>query len=639
MALPEIKILISASADGVKRGVAVASGQLEKLDGVSDTLARNFQNLGDRLTSLGKKMSVISAGIVGVGTAAFMLTKNVAEMADGIGDAAQAAGVSTDYFQEMKFALGQVADATQEDVAKGLAAMNRKLGEAAEGSKSAIAGFERIGISAADIANGTVTTEQAMDALVQTLGGIKDPATAAAIAADVLGKSGASMGAMLAGSGGAVADLRDRAKELGIVLGEDTLNAAGRFDGQMKTLTAGFDSLKVAVVETLLPIFADHLLPAINKTVIPALKDLAKWVGDVVNWFFDLPEPIQQAAEVIAAAFAVGGPLMLGIGGVFLALRALVAATGPIGLFITAATLTYAAWQTWGNDIKAAVGGSIDWLTEKFNGFLAVLQSIIDKAIAVKDAIAKALGAGKSAEIYGNLGLTPETSGPNSSMANPGMVLMGDNLAAGLAAGLGAGLEARKGEIEGMLNGVTESAKTVFDTHSPSKVFEQIGIWIGEGLSNGIASTAGLVSGAVDAMAEGATTITAGMVGDILGSLSTLFKGSKAFAIGQAVIAMWQGAAEALKLPFPQNLVAFAKTAATGAQALRNIQSAQPGSASGSGSASAAAVSPAAAAGPLDVRLSTFGDGDYVRKSDLGSVFDQLTAIAGDRGWRMWAGA
>lgn len=595
MALPEINILITATADGVKRGVTVAANQLDRLESATDTLARNFQQLGDRLTNLGKKMSVISAGILGVGTAAFMLTKNVAEMADGIGDAAQAAGVSTDYFQEMKFALGQVADATEEEVAKGLSTMNRKLGEAAEGSKSAIAAFERIGISAADIQNGTVTTEQAMNALVQTLGDIKDPATAAAVAADVLGKSGASMGAMLAGSGSAVGEFRDRAKELGIVLGQDTLDAAGKFDGQMKVLTAGFEGLKVKLVSELLPVFVDKLLPVLIDTVIPALGSMAEKVGDLINWFTDLPAPIQEAVGVISTAFAVGGPLLVGIGLVFTALSKLVAPIGPIGLFIAAASLATAAWAAWGDDIKAGVGASINWLSEKFNGLLTILQSIIDKSVAVAEAIAKALGAGKQAEIYGNIGLTPEASGPNSTMSNTGMVAVGDNLAGGLVGGLGAGLANRQAEIDGYLNGITESAKTAYDTHSPSKVFEQIGIWIGEGLSNGISSTSGLVTGAVDAMAEGAKGVTTSMVGDILGSLGTLFKGSKAFALGQAVISMWQGAAEALKLPFPQNLVAFAKTAATGMTAVRNIQSAQPGSSSGGAGAASGAVGGAAA--------------------------------------------
>ena len=597
MALPEIKILISATADGVKRGVAVATGQLDKLDGVTDTLGKNFQQLGDRLTSLGKKMSVISAGIVGVGTAAFMLTKSVAEMGDRIGDSAQKAGVSAEYFQEMSFALGQVADASEEEVTKGLATMNRKLGEAAEGSKSATAAFERIGISAADIASGTVTTEQAMDALVQTLAGVEDPAVAAAIAADVLGKAGANMGAMLAGSGGAVTDLRNRAQELGIVLGKDTLEAAGKFDEQMKQITAGFNGLKVKLVSELLPVIVDKLLPAIIDTVIPALGQMAEKVGNLITWFTELPGPVQEAAGIIAAAFAVGGPLLLGIGLVSSTLGALVAATGPIGLFIGAAALITAAWATWGEDIKSAIGGSIDWLTEKFNGFLALLQSIIDKAIEVKEAIAKALGAGREAEILGNIGLTPETSGPNSANADPGMLATGDNLAAGLVGGLGTGIANRQGEIEGYLNGITEAANTVYDTHSPSKVFEQIGIWLGEGLSNGIASTASLVTGAVNTMAEGAKGVTTGMVSDILGSLGTLFKGSKAFAIAQAAISMWQGAAEALKLPFPQNLLAFAKTAATGMTALRNIQATQPGSTSSGGAGAASgggAAAPAA---------------------------------------------
>lgn len=70
-----------------------------------------------------------------------------------------------------------------------------------------------------------------------------------------------------------------------------------------------------------------------------------------------------------------------------------------------------------------------------------------------------------------------------------------------------------------------------------------------------------------------------------------MLKISKAFGAAQALISAWQGAAEALKLPFPQNLAAFTKVLGTGLGAVKAIQGAKPGgTTSGGGGASGGAA-------------------------------------------------
>lgn len=86
---------------------------------------------------------------------------------------------------------------------------------------------------------------------------------------------------------------------------------------------------------------------------------------------------------------------------------------------------------------------------------------------------------------------------------------------------------------------------------------------------------------------------------EFFGSMSSAMQGgnekmlkiSKAFGAAQALISAWQGAAEALKLPFPQNLAAFAKVLGTGLGAVKAIQGAKPGgTTSGGGGASGGAA-------------------------------------------------
>jgi hypothetical protein len=602
MALPEIVIPITANADGVKTGVGVAVGQLEKLDGVTDRLAGGLQRVGDRFTRMGKNLSYVSAGLAAAAGAALLMTKNIADMGDKIANSSKAAGVSTDYFQEMAFAVGQVADVTEDEFADSLVKLTRKLGEAKEGSASAISVFEKMGITQEQIASGSIGTEEAMNAFLATMGQTASQADAAALATDLFGKSGARMGGLLAGSTGEIAGLRDRARELGIVMSGEAVAASEKFGDQWEMVGKSVQGLQVKIAEALLPVIVDTLIPALLNDVIPALASVAEYIGDVIRWFGDLPAPIQEAASVIALAFAAGGPALLAIGTFSTVIGALIAATGPVGLFIAAAALLGAAWQVWGDDFKLFVGSAVDSVTEKFHAFLGRLQEIVDWAGRVKTAVADAFSIGRDAMNSGDgyQGMGGAMGGEAEMFGGGGgggSQSTGRALADGLTLGVTDGLAANAAALGAAFMAVTEQANTAFDVHSPSRVFHDIGLNIGQGLANGISAAGSVVSQAVDGIAGAATGTTAGMVSDILGSMSTLFKGSKAFAIGQAIISMWQGAAEALKLPFPANIAAFAKVAATGATALSNIKSAQPGG----GGAGGSAASGGAVAAPAQV--------------------------------------
>ena len=102
----------------------------------------------------------------------------------------------------------------------------------------------------------------------------------------------------------------------------------------------------------------------------------------------------------------------------------------------------------------------------------------------------------------------------------------------------------------------------------------------------------------------------------------------------QALISTYQGAAEALKLGFPQNMAAVAAVMAKGlglVAAIKGVSSSGGGGGAGGGGAGAAAAA-APAQTPLNVRLSGLGAGDSITGGQLSSLFDRLQDEAGDRG-------
>jgi hypothetical protein len=645
MALPEINIVLKATTDGFRRGVSAVDGQLDRLERSAGSASARIEAIGNRLTLMGRRLTVATGGMAAGATAAFALAQSTANAGDAIRDMARSSGVSTDFFQEMTFAMGQVSDMSQDDLGAALSKLNRTIGEAGEGSKGAIAALEQLGFTQEEIASGAVNTEAAFSRYLEVVSAMDDTGKAAALSTDLMGRSAAGLGPQLNGAAGEADGLREAAYGMGAVMSEDAIAASDKFNDQMKVVQQGLAGVRNTIGNELLPVFTEKLLPMIIDTVIPAFQRWATHIGEIIEWFADLPGPVQEAAGVIGLALGAGGPILLALGVLSKAL-ALFISTGPLGLFIAAAVTAAAVWVTWGEDIKKAVGEAIDFLSQKFQVLLDFLESIVNFATRVKTAVADAL---LSPEQQGAMGRGFSSEGAagdtgagafNTSQIGGGLdPRSGAALADGLAYGYMNRLAEHHPAMQESLQAITDQANAAFEINSPSRVFERIGQFIGEGLAGGISSSQALVATAVDTLGTAAQQSTSGMVSGVLDSLGTLFQGSKKFAAAQALVNAWAGATEALKLPFPANLAAFAKVLATGLGAVKNINSAKPGSAgagaSSGGGGAGGGGSAAPAQGPLEVGLNTYGGGDSIKLADLGSLLTRLDQAAGDRGYRL----
>lgn len=599
----DIAVSVTADIGPLVTGLARAQAATGKFERAMKTIGARMQAVGASASALGARMSIVSAAMGAVTAAAFALTRQGAELGDAIDNASRAAGMAPGYFQEMQYAIGEVADITDDEFNAAMVRMGRVLGEAKSGSAGAVKAMEAIGISAADIASGSVTTQQALDAYLVTIGEMTDPALAAAISTDLFGKSGARMGALLVGASGQVADLRDRARELGIVMTDEAVAAAAQFEDKMGELSKQFDAVKIAIATVLLPVMVNELIPVLQDQVIPAMIAVIQQIGEWVDWFRALPAPVKEAVGVIAGLFAVGGPLLIAIGAVSMAFGALVAAGGPIMLFVAVAATATAVWVAWGDDISAAVGGAIDFVTGKFEAFLALVDRILTKLKEWKASAAEVLQyqpAGEGGFAPDDAANMPQVQGYGDAILNGG----------------GAGADELGANIG---NSVAQAARDALGIQSPSTVFAEIGADIGAGLAQGIASSHQMVTDAVQVMGHGAVQATDSMASQMLGILGQMFQGSKEIAAAQALVNAWAGASEALKLPFPSNMLAFGKVLATGMSAVRSIKSASPGK-GGGGSSSGGGASAAAPTYSANVTLV----GDSFTGDSVAELFRQL---------------
>jgi hypothetical protein len=544
----EIVIDVTADVGPLVKQMGKGEKAMGGLQGAAGRMGSGLSRAGDMAATFGKRLAIVSAGIAALTGATLAFVRNAASVGDAIGDASKAAGMSTTAFQEYRFALMEAAAMSDEEFASATERLNKTLGEARSGSEAAIKAFEAIGVSQADLASGTFGTDQAMAAFVKTVEGIKDPAIAAAVSTDLFGRAGASLGASLAGTPGQVGSLVDRARELGVVLDGDAIEAAGAFDQKMNELMTSLKSMATEVGISLMPAL-NKIIDAIQKYVIPALG-------------------------------------MDGLGG---------AVKGAIDLVILFAEETGKAFTSF----KAAVGGAVDWVIDKFDTFMAKLDEIIGKAKAVGQAVADALkfDAGSATntfqEDYGMGGAPANNSvGGGAAGGAAGGQMLGAAIVNGAFLGTLQAMEEKKEAFAAIFAQIPQIARETLGINSPSKVFEDIGGYLGEGLANGITGAQAMVGQAVSAMGASAVTASDGMVSDILGGMDTLLAGSQKGGAALAWINTLIGASQELK----KGTFGFATMAAVIAKGAALVSAIKGGGESRSrGGGASSAASPAAA--------------------------------------------
>lgn len=234
------------------------------------------------LGGLSKGALLTSAGIGALIGGAILVTKVLWEMgraamqsAGEISDSAKSIGVSTDTLQEFRYVatkLGEDAGAADQ----ALGSFADKLAAAGSGlSKEAVKDFAALRITPEQIKS-FKSTEDALDLVIDRIGDLKSETDRVAIA-ERLGLG--PLAGALKGGADEVANLRDEAQRLGVVMDADLVKRGAEAQTQYETLSRVIDvQLKSAFVD---------LAPAIV-TAIGLIAQLATALGDALDQWRDL---------------------------------------------------------------------------------------------------------------------------------------------------------------------------------------------------------------------------------------------------------------------------------------------------------------------------------------------------------------
>ena len=245
-----------------------ASGGLKGLGRQAELLRTGIRTLGGAL-----------AGVATVGGLAALVDRSISA-ANAIGKTADTVGVGVEALQELRFAA-KASGVEQQTLDMALQRFTRRAAEAAQGTGEAKDALAQMGIALRDQSGNLRSSEDLLADVADAFARIEDPAERVRLAFKLFNSEGVALVNLLRGGSGALEEMRERARDLGIVLDEHLVRDAERARTELDTLAQ---------------VISANLTRAALEAA-PVIADLSSWLADVagkagIAWerLFDAPE-------------------------------------------------------------------------------------------------------------------------------------------------------------------------------------------------------------------------------------------------------------------------------------------------------------------------------------------------------------
>lgn len=273
-----------------------------------ERLASNFDgvdaNAGKAIMTVGTIAGVMAAVL----TPLVKCTTETAEWADELTTLSKTTGVSTTELQKFKYASEQIG-VSVDTMSDGLKEITNKMYDAANGNSEASETFRKLRISIKDSRGQLKDANEVFYETIDALGKVRNQTQRDAMAMDLFGESARNLNPLIEMGSERLRELGIEAEELGIVMGESSVNKFDKLHDAMAKFSETSDALKRSLGEALLPILTG--------------------IFDVIS---SIPAPVLQTITVVTAIIAVIVMVAKAITSVTGAMSALTVVTGAFSV-------------------------------------------------------------------------------------------------------------------------------------------------------------------------------------------------------------------------------------------------------------------------------------------------------------------
>jgi TP901 family phage tail tape measure protein len=280
--------------------------------------------------------------------------KEAIETAGKLNDTSQAIGVTTDALQELQYA-GGLAGISADEMTQSITILSKTMAKAKAGGEEQAKAFASIGVKVKDATGHLRPAEDVIGDIADHFKAMPDGAEKTAKSVELFGRAGARMISMLNEGGEGLAELRQEAHDLGLVMDEDTIKLGDDVGDNIDRIKGIFKAIKIQAGAALFPV-----LKRITTSVIEwvkANKELVRQkIADMVKGIARAAEILVKAVDVLWGSFKALYDLVVGtvVGG-FHILRDIFESVGVAGRIAAIAFATY--WLIATAPITAIVAG------------------------------------------------------------------------------------------------------------------------------------------------------------------------------------------------------------------------------------------------------------------------------------------
>jgi len=312
----------------------------QQIDNIDQKAEGAGGKLGGMIGTAAKWGAAIGAGALAAGAALFGVANKAAGATDRIDKLSQKMGLSREGFQEWDYILSQNG-VSIDSVSAGMKTFTNQIDELAKGGKVATDAFGALGMNYEDLAD--MTQEDIFEQVIISLQGMEDIKRRDAIANDLLGRSGQELIPLLNKEAGSIEELKQKAHDLNIIIGDEAIDAGVKF-------TDTWDGLKRSL---------GAVFTVIGTAVMPMFQNAADWIQ----------EHMPEIQAVISTVFEV----------VSKAVGYVVDTVMPslMKIFQTAYEVITAIWNKWGGEIGGTTTGLFDLIKSTVQNALAIVEGLI----------------------------------------------------------------------------------------------------------------------------------------------------------------------------------------------------------------------------------------------------------------------
>ena len=284
-------------------GAETAKAQLDGVKDSSKTVSEQFDNVKKTTGNALKGIAAVGTAATAGGAAIFGLATKAASSCDNIDKMSQRLGLSRQAFQEWDYVLSQ-SGVDINSMKIGFKTLTNTIGQVSEAGTTAGTAFDTLGISIDDVKG--KSQDEIFSMVITQLQGLDDQTQKATLAQQLFGRSGQEMLPLLNSSAEATEALKQKARDYGLVLSDEAVNAGVAFTDNMDTMHRKIEAVTTNLGASFMPIISnvcDYIgehMPQIQATI----TNIADKVSTFINFVMENGDTIISILAGIGAGFA-----------------------------------------------------------------------------------------------------------------------------------------------------------------------------------------------------------------------------------------------------------------------------------------------------------------------------------------------